>query len=285
MSSPLAKFLSMIKFEHTIFALPFAYVGMVMGAEGIPSLKTILLVTLAMASARTAAMALNRIIDRKIDALNERTKNRELVTGAVNLKDAYIFTSLSIIIFELSTYFINDLAFKLSPIALFFILTYSYTKRFSWLCHIYLGATDAIAPLGGYVASSGTLTQPIWFLAMFVTFWIAGFDVLYSVQDEKFDKEHKLYSIPSVFGIKASLHIAKILHLMGFIFLILSIHTFGLKNIIGYAGSLIVAILLFIEHLLIDPNDTKKINLAFFNINSYISLVLFFTFLVSRYYG
>ncbi len=281
----LKKILSMIKFEHTIFALPFAYVGMIMGADTTPSLKTIFLVTIAMASARSAAMALNRIIDRHIDALNERTKNRELVTGKVNLKDAYLFTFLSIIIFELSTYFINALAFKLSPIALFFILTYSFTKRFSWLCHLYLGATDAIAPLGGFVASANGLTQPIWFLAIFVMFWIAGFDILYSIQDSEFDKEHSLYSVPSQFGINSALHIAKLMHLIGFTFLILSIHLFKLTNLFGYIGAFIVAILLFIEHILIEPDNEKKINLAFFNINGYISVVLFFTFLVGKYYG
>ncbi len=262
----LKKFLSMIKFEHTIFALPFAYVGMIMGAQTIPSIKTIILVTIAMASARASAMALNRIVDRKFDALNARTANRELITGKIKLKDAYLFTAISIVIFEITTYFINGLAFKLSPIALFFILTYSYTKRFSWLCHLYLGATDAIAPLGGYLASANALSQPIWFLALFVTFWIAGFDILYSIQDAQFDKNHKLYSIPSNFGINASLHIAKLFHLTGFVFLILSIHIFKLN-------------------IVIEPDDEKKINLAFFNINSYISVVLFFTFLVGKYYG
>lgn len=272
----------MIKFEHTIFALPFAYIGMIMGFKDTISLKIIILVTVAMASARSAAMALNRIIDRKIDAANNRTKNRELVTGKVKIKEAYLFTLLSIVIFEVTTYFINNLAFKLSPIALFFILTYSYTKRFTWLCHIYLGATDAIAPLGGYVASSGTLTEAVWFLALFVTFWIAGFDILYSIQDKDFDKKHNLYSIPSKFGTQPALHMAKLFHLTGFVFLILSMHLFHL-NYIAYLGSFIVAILLFIEHLLVDANDPRKINLAFFNINSYISIVLFFTFLVGKY--
>ncbi len=282
--SSVSKFLSMIKFEHTIFALPFAYIGMIMGFHDGISVKTIVLVTIAMASARSAAMALNRIIDRKIDALNERTKTRELVSGKVSLREAYIFTFLSIAIFEVTTYFINDLAFKLSPIALFFLLTYSYTKRFSWLCHIYLGATDAIAPLGGYVAAANGLSEPVWLLAAFVTLWIAGFDILYALQDVEFDKKHSLHSIPAKFGIKGGLNIAKLFHIVAFGFLVVSMYRFGL-NRVAYAGALIVAVLLFIEHKLIDPNDPKKINLAFFNINSYISIVLFFTFLVGRYYG
>ncbi len=277
-----SKFLSMIKFEHTIFALPFAYIGMMMGFGDSISVKTIVLVTIAMASARSAAMALNRIIDRKIDALNDRTKNRELITGKVDLKDAYIFTFISILIFEAAAYFINDMAFKLSPIALFFILTYSYTKRFSWLCHLYLGATDAIAPLGGFVSSANTLNRPIWFLAGFVTFWIAGFDILYAIQDAEFDKKHSLHSIPEKFGINPALHIAKLFHIIAFSLLIASMYLFGLNHI-AYIGALIVAILLLAEHLLVDANDPKKINLAFFNINSYISIVLFFTFLVGKY--
>ncbi len=276
------KFLSMIKFEHTIFALPFAYIGMMMGFNNEISIRVIVLVTIAMASARSAAMALNRIIDKNIDAMNERTKNRELVTGRVSLKEAYIFTLISIVIFEISTYLINDLAFKLSPIALFFVLTYSYTKRFSWLCHLYLGATDAIAPLGGYVSSANGLNEAVWFLAAFVTFWIAGFDVLYALQDMEFDKTHSLHSIPAKFGAKPALHIAKLLHITAFGFLIYAMYLFGL-NSIAYIGSLIVAVLLFVEHTLVDANDLKKINLAFFNINSYISIVLFFTFLVGKY--
>jgi len=276
------KFLSMIKFEHTIFALPFAYIGMIMGFNNEVSIRVIVLVTVAMASARSAAMALNRIIDKNIDAMNDRTKNRELITGKVSLKEAYIFTFISIAIFEISAYLINDLAFKLSPVALFFVLTYSYTKRFSWLCHLYLGATDAIAPLGGYVSSANGLNEAIWFLAAFVTFWIAGFDVLYALQDMEFDKTHSLHSIPAKFGAKSALHIAKLLHITAFGFLIYSMYLFGL-NLMAYIGAVIVAVLLFLEHTLVDANDLKKINLAFFNINSYISIVLFFTFLVGKY--
>ncbi|WP_232227876.1 4-hydroxybenzoate octaprenyltransferase [Hippea sp. KM1] len=272
----------MIKFEHTIFALPFAYIGMVMGFKSGFSFKVFLLVSIAMASARSAAMALNRIIDRKYDALNERTKNREIPAGKIKLSQAYIFTAISIVIFEVSTYFINDLAFRLSPIALFFVITYSYTKRFSLLCHLYLGATDAIAPLGGYVAAAGELTEPIWFLAIFVMFWIAGFDVLYALQDERFDREHGLHSIPVRFGTKGALFAAKLFHGIGFVFLILSIAEFGLSWI-AYAGAIVVLGLLVVEHLLVDPNDPKKINIAFFNINSYISLVLLFAFVLGRY--
>ncbi len=282
--SSLKKFLNMIKFEHTIFALPFAYIGMFMGFKHGFSLKVFILVTVAMASARSAAMALNRIVDLKFDAMNERTKDRELPSGKVKLKDAYIFTFLSIVIFEITTYFINDLAFKLSPIALFFILTYSYTKRFTSLCHLYLGFTDAIAPLGGYVAASNSLSLPIWLLAGFVSFWIAGFDILYALQDRDFDKSVGLHSIPVSLGVKGAMFMAKLFHLVAFLFLIASMYTFDLSRL-SYIGALIVAVLLFIEHRLVDPNDPKKINLAFFNMNSYISIVLLITFLVGKYCG
>ena len=282
--SSLKKFLNMIKVEHSIFALPFAYVGMILGLKGGFSWRVFLLVTVAMVSARSAAMALNRIIDLKYDALNERTKNRELPAGKIKLRDAYFFSFLSIVIFELSTYFINDLAFKLSPIALFFVITYSYTKRFTYLCHLYLGATDAIAPLGGYVAASNSINGPIWYIALFVMLWIAGFDILYALQDREFDKEHGLHSIPVSFGIKGALWIARVFHIIGFGFLLFAIKLFNL-SVFAYAGALVVAFLLVVEHKLVDPNDPKRINLAFFNINSYISIVLFFTFLLGKLYG
>ena len=282
--SSFEKFLNMIKFEHTVFALPFAYIGMFMGFERGFSIKVFLLVTVVMASARSAAMALNRIIDLKYDAINERTKNRELPAGKIRLKEAYVFTLLSIVIFEVATYFINDFAFELSPIALFFVLTYSYTKRFTSFCHLYLGFTDAIAPLGGYVAASGNLSLPIWLLAGFVSFWIAGFDILYALQDREFDKNVGLHSIPVSFGIKGALVLAKLFHMIAFLFLIFSMQLFNLSPVV-YVGAIVVAILLIIEHKLVDPNDPKKINLAFFNMNSYISIVLLVTFLIGKYYG
>jgi len=282
--SSLKKFLNMIKFEHTIFALPFAYIGMFMGFKHGFSIKVFILVTIAMASARSAAMALNRIVDLKFDAMNERTKNRELPSGKIRLKDAYIFTFLSIAIFEITTYFINDLAFKLSPIALFFILTYSYTKRFTSLCHLYLGFTDAIAPLGGYVAASDSLSLPIWLLSGFVSFWIAGFDILYALQDREFDKSVGLHSIPVSLGVKGAMNVARLFHVIAFLFLVASMYMFGLAEV-SYLGAIVVAVLLFIEHRLVDPDDPKKINLAFFNMNSYISVVLLVTFLVGKYCG
>ncbi len=276
------RFFSMIKFEHSVFALPFAYVGMVMGFKNGISWDVVALVTVAMVSARSAAMALNRIIDVDIDAKNERTANRELPSGKVGLREAWFFTGLSIVVFEVSAYLINPLAFRLSPVALFFMLTYSYTKRFTWLSHFYLGATDAIAPLGGYVAASDSLSLPIFLLAAFVMFWIAGFDILYSLQDRDFDRKEGLYSVPAVFGVRAALLVSALSHIIAFSLLMVFIYHFHL-GLFAYLGAIVVGLLLIMEHKLVDPDDPKKINIAFFNINGYIGAVVLFSVIAGIY--
>lgn len=275
----LKRILSMIKFEHSIFALPFAYIGMLLSNHY--NARIFILITIAMVSARSAAMALNRIIDYEIDKLNPRTKNRELPIGAVNFKEAWIFTIFSLLVFESSAYLLNPLAFKLSFIALFFLITYSYTKRFTWLCHIYLGLTDAIAPLGGFVGAAGYLDVNIFYLALFVAFWIGGFDILYALQDLEFDLKNGVYSIPVKFGSNFARLWAVLFHAIAFVFLLLTVYVYKL-NYFGYIGAFFVLGLLIIEHLLIKPKDLKKINIAFFNINSYISIVLIVVFLLGR---
>jgi len=278
--SKLKHLFSMIKFEHSIFALPFAYVGMLLSNNY--SLKIFILITIAMISARTVAMALNRIIDYKIDKLNPRTQNRELPLGKVKLKEAWIFTIVAFTVFEISAYLLNPLAFKLSFVALFFLITYSYTKRFTWLCHLYLGITDAIAPLGGFVGAAGYLDMNIFYLALFVAFWIGGFDILYALQDLEFDLKNGVYSIPVRFGPTRARVFAVLFHLVAFIFLLLTIYAYKL-NYLAYIGAFLVLCLLVIEHILVDPKDLKKINIAFFNINSYISIVLIIVFLLGRF--
>ncbi|OSS43061.1 4-hydroxybenzoate polyprenyltransferase [Desulfurella amilsii] len=270
----------MIKFEHSIFALPFAYIGVLLSNNY--NLKIFVLVTIAMISARSVAMALNRIIDYKTDKLNPRTQGRELPIGKVQLKEAWVFTIFSFIVFEISAYLLNPLAFKLSFVALFFLITYSYTKRFTWLCHIYLGATDAIAPLGGFVGAVGYLDINIFYLALFVAFWIGGFDILYALQDLTFDLKNGVHSIPVKFGPNLARVFAALFHLVAFIFLLLTIYMYKL-NYFAYIGAFLVLCLLIIEHLLVDPKDLKKINIAFFNINSYISIVLVIVFLLGRF--
>jgi len=277
--SKLKHILSMIKFEHSIFALPFAYIGMLLSNHY--NVKIVILITIAMVSARASAMTLNRIIDFKIDKENPRTQNRELITGKVKMKEAYILAFLSIIVFEISAYCLNPLAFKLSFIALFFLITYSYTKRFTWLCHLYLGLTDAIAPLGGFVGAAGYLDENIFLLGFFIAFWIGGFDILYALQDLEFDLKNGVYSIPVKFGPQKARFFAATFHVIAFVFLLLTIYTYKL-NIFAYAGAIIVFGLLVTEHLLVDPKDLKKINVAFFNINSYISIVLVIAFLLGK---
>ncbi|MGC8501990.1 UbiA-like polyprenyltransferase [Desulfurella sp.] len=271
--------LSMIKFEHSIFALPFAYIGMLLSNHY--NVRILILITIAMVSARSVAMALNRIIDYEIDKRNPRTKNRELPIGKVKFKEAWIFTIFSLIVFELAAYLLNPLAFKLSFVALFFLITYSYTKRFTWLCHIYLGITDAIAPLGGFVGAAGYLDMNIFYLALFVAFWIGGFDILYALQDLEFDLKNGVYSIPVKFGPDFARLFAALFHLIAFVFLLITIYVYKL-NYIAYIGAFLVLGLLIVEHLLVDPKDLKKINIAFFNINSYISIVLIGVFLLGR---
>ncbi len=264
----------MIKAEHTIFAFPFAFIGALMGIHAIPPFRIIFFVILAMISARSAAMTLNRIIDRRFDALNVRTKNREIPAGKVEVKDAWIFTIISIIIFEFSAFCLNKLCFMLSPIALFFIFTYSYSKRFTPLCHLYLGATDALAPLGGYIAAKASFGLDAIFLSLGVMFWIAGFDILYSLQDVEFDKKVGLYSLPTYAGEEKALIIARLFHVFTVILFFLSFYCCGL-HILSYIAVVISAFLLIYEHILARPHDLSKINVAFFNINGYISVILF----------
>ncbi len=270
----------MIKFEHSIFALPFAYIGMLLSKHY--NLTIFILITIAMVSARSVAMTLNRIIDFEIDKRNPRTQNRELPLGKVKIKEAWLFTFFFLFVFEIVAYLLNPLAFKLSFVALFFLITYSYTKRFTWLCHLYLGITDAIAPLGGFVGAAGYLDTNIFLLAIFVAFWIGGFDILYALQDLEFDLRNGVHSIPVKFGPLLARIFAALFHLIAFVFLLLTIYVYKL-NYIAYAGAIVVFGLLIIEHLLVDSKDLKKINIAFFNINSYISIVLIIVFLLGRF--
>jgi len=277
------KILRMIKVEHTVFAFPFAFVGALMAIHGIPPLRVILLIVVAMISARSAAMTLNRIIDRRFDALNVRTRDREIPAGRVKVRDAWIFTVVSIIIFEFSAFFLNNLCFMLSPVALFFIFTYSYTKRFTPLCHLYLGATDAFAPLGGYIAAEPSFGIDIVFLYLGVMFWVAGFDILYSLQDVEFDKKVGLHSIPVSLGKDKALIVARLFHFFTIFLFFLAFYCCGL-HIFSYTAVVISAFLLFYEHMLV--RDLGKVNVAFFNINGYISVVLFvFVFVDILIYG
>ena len=272
-------FFEMIKFEHTVFALPFAYMGMLLAKKSWPSWGVFFLVTLAMAGARTAGMTLNRIADRAIDAKNPRTKKRALVTGEFSLAGAWAAVAVSIVIFFTAVYFLNDLCFKLSPVALVLLCGYHYVKRFSWLCHFVLGAVLGIAPVGGWIAVTGNFDWSPVLLALAVMGWVGGFDILYSLQDVEFDKEHRLHSVPVQFGEKKALLISSACHVATVLFFGAFGYVAGL-GIVYFVGVAVVLQLLYVEHRLLADGDLSRLNMAFFNVNGWVGILLFvFTWL------
>ena len=278
------EFLEFIKFEHIIFALPFAYIGMVLAANGWPTWYQFIWITIAMASARTLAMGANRIVDRWIDANNPRTANRPLIKGTISIKTALTGTIISAVVLAFAAYQLSSLTFKLLPGAYLFLIGYSFTKRFTWLSHFILGLTDGLAVMGAWAGIRGSLFTyedlPAWLLFAIVTFWIGGFDIIYACQDIKFDRRMGLQSIPAKFGIPFALRMSSICHIITVLLLL------GLGLLLGYGwlywiGMIIIICLLIWEHLLVHPDDLTKINLAFFNINSYISITLLLSILGS----
>ncbi len=269
-----AEYLRLIKFSHSIFALPFAFTAALIAEEGIPEFSRIFWITVAMVGGRTGAMGMNRIIDRNIDALNPRTKDRELPRGVIKTSEALFFTAGAFALLVLAAYMLNPLCLKLSPLVLLVLLTYSYTKRFTWLCHVVLGIALALAPIGAWVAVRGTFDSEILLLSLAIVFWVAGFDIIYGLQDIDFDKEHGLYSIPSIFGINTSLWIARTFHLITILLLFSLAPIFNL-SMFYIIGVLIALGLLLYEHSLVKPDDLSKLNMAFFNMNGYISVTVF----------
>lgn len=273
-----------IKIEHTLFALPFAYVGALMAAKGIPNLRILILILFAFTSFRSAAMALNRIIDRDIDALNPRTKNRHIPAGLISLKEAYLIVLISLAIYFLSACLINETAFKLSPIPAITAYIYPYLKRHTCLSHFVLGLNLSYAPLGGWISVTNTLsleTELIpTLIAIAVIFWVAGFDIIYALQDLEFDRKYNLHSIGAHFGVNAALKTSAICHIIFFILLSASLLLYEL-HFIFLIGLIFIAILLFYQHWIVkDEFNSKKIQIAFFYSNALISNVLFFTILL-----
>jgi 4-hydroxybenzoate polyprenyltransferase len=274
------KYLSLIKFSHTIFAMPFALIGFFLATKSHEfEWITLLYVVLCMIFARSAAMAFNRYIDRDVDTANERTaKIREIPNGTITPKNALLFVIVNSLLFIGITYLINPLCLALSPIALLVILGYSYTKRFTALCHLVLGLGLALAPIGAYLAVSGEFSIiPILF-SFVVLFWVSGFDIIYSLQDEEFDKTQKLHSIPVLLGKKNALNLAKFLHFIT-ILLLLQIGNYPEFGKFYWIGSCIFSALLIYQHTLIKHNDLSKINLAFFTTNG-IASVIFSAFVI-----
>ena len=268
------KYLSLIKFSHTIFALPFAVIGFFLAYhESNISYLTFIYVILCMVFARSAAMAFNRYIDRDIDTINPRTSEiREIPSKKINPSSALKFVILNSILFVITTFFINQLCFLLSPIALIIILGYSYTKRFTFLCHFVLGIGLSLSPIGAYLAVTESFDiLPIYF-SIIVLFWVAGFDIIYSLQDEKFDAENNLNSIPVYLGKKNALLLSRFLHFIPFLIL-----TFiGIKYNFGIyylTGATIFSSLLVYQHTLVTADDLRKVNIAFFTTNGIASLV------------
>ncbi len=268
----------MIKFEHTLFALPFAFLGAVLAADGLPTAWQIVWITIAMFGARSAAMTFNRIIDRKIDSENPRTAERELPSGKLSVSFAWAFFIVSVLLFELASYELNRLTFILSPVALASVLGYSYAKRFTSLAHLILGWSLAISPTAAWIAVRGALDSEIpILLSLLVMMWTAGFDVLYACQDFEFDKRAGLRSIPARFGIKHSLTIARIFHAQAFFVLVL-LYLFTGLGWLALVGVFAVGALMIYQHTLVKANDLSRMNAAFFTTNAMVSVILFLTF-------
>lgn len=282
-------FLEMIKFEHTLFALPFAFMGALLGSViGFGSLPTwgqIGWIIVAMVGARSAAMGLNRLIDRVIDKKNPRTAKRAIPAGLLSVSEVLVFIVISFVLLFWATANLSPLAMKLLPIAVFMTVFYSYTKRFTWTCHIILGLTIGLAPLGAWVAVTGSIDWTALVLYVSVSFWTAGFDVIYACQDADFDRREGLHSIPSRFGIGRALLLARCFHLITAVGLM---SLFVLTELSWWylIGLIVSYVILFYEHYIVSPSDLSKLNTAFFTMNGVLSVVVFcFTFLdlVVRY--
>lgn len=270
--------LRMIKFEHTLFALPFALLGAVLAANGLPTVWQIFWITIAMIGARSAAMSFNRIADRQIDAANPRTANRELPSGKLSVQFAWTFMIASATLFVLAAAMLNWLTFALAPVALLSILGYSYAKRFTAFAHLILGWSLAISPTAAWIAVRGAIDSPVpVLLSLLVMMWTAGFDVLYACQDFEFDKKAGLHSIPAKFGIAGALTIARIFHFQAFLTLVL-LYSFTELGWLALVGVLLTGALLIYQHLIVRPADLSRLNAAFFTTNAFVSVILFVTF-------
>jgi len=265
----------MIKFEHSVFALPFAYMGAMLAAGGLPTFWQFFWITVAMVGARSLAMGLNRLIDRKIDTRNPRTKNRALPKKLLSEKDVMVFNLISLAVFLIAVYSLAPLCRWLWPFIVLPFVVYPYTKRFTWFCHLFLGMCLGLAPIGAWIAVTNSISFVPILLGLAVCFWVAGFDIFYACQDVEIDRKQKLYSIPTIFGIKKALIITAIFHTLsvGIFFAVGVLSRLGLIYFVGLA---IVASLLLHENRLISPNDLSKLNTAFFVMNGVISVVMFF---------
>lgn len=283
------KFLDFIKFEHSIFALPFVYAGMILALNTVNNsypefFFKFLFITISAVTARSSAMALNRIIDAEIDAINPRTKNRHIPAGKIKIFSAWAFTLISTAVFFFSSYQLNLLCLMLSPVPVIMFIVYPHLKKHTSLSHLFLGACLGIAPLGGFIAVTGTLENiiPPLIISFFVVFWVAGFDIIYALQDIEFDLKQKLHSIPAKFGIQKALKISFLFHSAAVFFLFVFYFSYNLKPVF-LSGILIIAAFLLYEHKMMKNFNAEKIQKAFFNVNAIVS-ILFMVFLILNFY-
>lgn len=273
MTQKIVVFLEMIKFSHTVFALPFALAGALLAAQGLPEAQQLFWIVMAMVGARTTAMALNRLIDAEIDARNPRTANRAIPAGLISKGATLGFILLSLALLLVAAGQLNPLCLKLAPLAVFFLVLYSYCKRFTSLAHVVLGICLAAAPIGAWIAIRGRIDAPALILGAAVLFWVAGFDILYALQDLEFDRKAGLHSIPVLLGVDGSLWIARMFHL---VMLGLLLGLFTTMRLGGFfmAGIVVSAAMLLYEHWLLRDGNLEKLDAAFFNMNGYISIVI-----------
>ena len=267
-------FLEMIKFEHTIFALPFAYMAVFLAEGQLIIDHNLIWITLAMVGARTTAMSLNRIIDRYIDAGNPRTKNRALPQGLIKVAEAWLYTLFFTLLFFVSAYKLSPLAFKISPVCVLAFVFYSYTKRFTWLSHFVLGITIGLAPLAAWIAITNEVEPGVLLLSFGVALWVAGFDIIYACDDFDYDSANGLFSIPARYGIERALTISAVTHIGAMVFFILTGAILAL-GISYWLGLLFAAVLMFKQHAAVSPINLSKINFAFFNLNGMLSVIMF----------
>lgn len=279
------KYFSLVLFAHSVFALPFAMIGFFLGVtttEHPFSWYKLILVLLCMVFARNAAMAFNRYLDREFDAKNPRTQTRDIPAGRISPKEALTFVVINCLLFATSTYFINSLCFYLSPVALFVVLFYSYTKRFTALCHLVLGLGLSLAPIGAYIAVTGVFNLVPVLYSLAVLFWVSGFDIIFALQDEDFDREEDLYSIPSLLGIKNALKVSTLLHVLSAICVTLPVF-FVPFGPVYYIGVAFFYGMLIYQHSIVKPTDISKVNRAFQTANGYASVVFAVCFLIDAY--
>ena len=278
------KYFSLVLFAHSIFALPFAMIGFFLGVTDANSFSWLLLilVLLCMVFARNSAMAFNRYLDRNIDAKNPRTQMRDIPSGKVSANEALLFVIVNCVLFVITTAFINKLCLYLSPIALFVVLFYSYTKRFTALCHLVLGLGLSLAPIGAYIAVTGQFSVVPLLYSFAVLFWVSGFDIIYALQDEDFDRDQKLHSIPAALGIKNALKLSVVLHILSAFCVILPV-MFTSFSWVYYIGVAFFCCMLVYQHLLVKPTDISKVDRAFATTNGFASVIFALCFLIDTF--